>query len=974
VTCSKPVDDSDPAIRNPYLIRPAMIEKTYQPADIENRIARAWDDAGAFKAGRADRRDAEPFTIVIPPPNVTGSLHMGHALNNTLQDVLCRFERMRGRDVLWQPGTDHAGIATQMVVERQLMERQEPSRRDMGREKFLERVWQWKAESGGVIVNQLKRLGASCDWSRERFTMDEGLSRAVAKVFVELHRQGLIYKDKRLVNWDPKLLTAISDLEVQQIEVKGSLWHLRYPLEGKTFNPEDPSTFIVVATTRPETMLGDSAVAVHPDDERYRHLVGKHVILPLVGRRIPIVADDYSDPEKGSGAVKITPAHDFNDFEVGKRHNLPQINVLDIEGRIALTDNEAYWHGLPENASPRASTLHGMDRFAARKQIVAWLEESGSLEKIEPNVHMVPHGDRSGVVIEPYLTDQWYVDAKTMAAPAIAAVRSGATEFVPKNWEKTYFEWMENIQPWCISRQLWWGHQIPAWYGPDGKVFVAETEEEAIGNALGYYVEQEVITAEQGHDMALDPALREGFITRDEDVLDTWFSSALWPFSTLGWPDETPELDRYYPTNVLVTGFDIIFFWVARMMMMGLHFMDDVPFPKVYIHALVRDEKGAKMSKSKGNVIDPLHLIDEYGADALRFTLAAMAAQGRDIKLSTQRVEGYRNFATKLWNACRFAEMNHCALPDGFDPTQAKETLNRWIAHETMSAAREVTQAIESYRFNDAAGAIYRFVWNVFCDWYLELAKPVMLGADGPAKDETRAMVAWARDEILKLLHPFMPFLTEELWSVTAKREQLLTLTAWPLRPQTTVVIPTSGVPGDISGVALVVPTETETFTDPDAEAEIGWVVDLVTAIRSARAEMNIPPATLMPLMLANASSETKARAERWRDVIKRLARLAEITFVDRAPDGAMQLLVRGEVAALPLKGVIDLSAEKARLQKELTRAEADIKRVDAKLANEKFVANAPEEVVEEEREKREEAMARRTKIVEALDRLKAAE
>ncbi|MGX9393054.1 valine--tRNA ligase [Nitrobacteraceae bacterium UC4446_H13] len=951
-----------------------MIEKTYQPADIENRIARAWDDAGAFKAGRADRRDAEPFAIVIPPPNVTGSLHMGHALNNTLQDVLCRFERMRGRDVLWQPGTDHAGIATQMVVERQLMERQEPSRRDMGRENFLERVWQWKAESGGVIVNQLKRLGASCDWSRERFTMDEGLSRAVAKVFVELHRDGLIYKDKRLVNWDPKLLTAISDLEVQQIEVKGSLWHLRYPLEGKTFNPEDPSTFIVVATTRPETMLGDSAVAVHPDDERYRHLVGKHVILPLVGRRIPIVADEYSDPEKGSGAVKITPAHDFNDFEVGKRHNLPQINVLDIEGRIALTDNEAYWHGLPQNASPQAATLHGMDRFAARKQIVVWLEESGILEKIEPNVHMVPHGDRSGVVIEPYLTDQWYVDAKTMAAPAIAAVRSGATEFVPKNWEKTYFEWMENIQPWCISRQLWWGHQIPAWYGPDGKVFVAETEEEAVGHALGYYVEQEVITAEQGHDMALDPALREGFITRDEDVLDTWFSSALWPFSTLGWPDETKEVDRYYPTDVLVTGFDIIFFWVARMMMMGLHFMKDVPFPTVYIHALVRDEKGAKMSKSKGNVIDPLNLIDQYGADALRFTLAAMAAQGRDIKLATSRVEGYRNFATKLWNACRFAEMNHCVLPDGFDPTQAKETLNRWIAHETLVAAREATQAIEGYRFNDAAGAIYRFVWNVFCDWYLELAKPVMMGADGPAKDETRAMVAWARDEILKLLHPFMPFITEELWAVTAARKQLLVLTEWPLRPQTTVVIPTSGVPGDLAGVALVVPTEIEAFSDPEAEAEIGWVVDLITAIRSARAEMNIPPATLMPLMLANASAETKARAERWSDVIKRLARLAEISFVDRAPDGAMQLLVRGEVAALPLKGVIDLGAEKARLAKEMAKAEADIKRVDAKLGNKKFVANAPEDVVEEEREKREDAMARKAKIAEALDRLKAAE
>ncbi|MGB3488468.1 MAG: valine--tRNA ligase [Xanthobacteraceae bacterium] len=951
-----------------------MIEKTYQPADIENRIARAWDDAGAFRAGRADRRDAEPFAIVIPPPNVTGSLHMGHALNNTLQDVLCRFERMRGRDVLWQPGTDHAGIATQMVVERQLAERQEPSRRDMGREKFLERVWQWKAESGGVIVNQLKRLGASCDWSRERFTMDEGLSRAVAKVFVELHRDGLIYKDKRLVNWDPKLLTAISDLEVQQIEVKGNLWHLRYPLEGKTFNPEDPSTFIVVATTRPETMLGDSAVAVHPDDERYRHLVGKHVILPLVGRRIPIVADDYSDPEKGSGAVKITPAHDFNDFEVGKRHNLPQINILDVEGRIALTDNEAYWHGLPQNASPHAATLHGMDRFAARKQIVAWLEESGILEKIEPNVHMVPHGDRSGVVIEPYLTDQWYVDAKTMAQPAIAAVRGGATEFVPKSWEKTYFEWMENIQPWCISRQLWWGHQIPAWYGPDGKVFVAETEEEAVGNALGYYVEQEVITAEQGHDMALDPALREGFITRDEDVLDTWFSSALWPFSTLGWPDDAKDVERYYPTNVLVTGFDIIFFWVARMMMMGLHFMKDVPFPTVYIHALVRDEKGAKMSKSKGNVIDPLNLIDQYGADALRFTLAAMAAQGRDIKLATSRVEGYRNFATKLWNACRFAEMNHCALPDGFDPTQAKETLNRWIAHETLVAAREATQAIESYRFNDAAGVIYRFVWNVFCDWYLELAKPVMMGADGPAKDETRAMVAWARDEILKLLHPFMPFITEELWAVTAARKQLLVLTEWPLRPQTTVVIPTSGVPGDLAGVALVVPTEIEAFSDPEAEAEIGWVVDLITAIRSARAEMNIPPATLMPLMLANASSETKARAERWSDVIKRLARLADISFVDRAPDGAMQLLVRGEVAALPLKGVIDLGAEKARLAKEMAKAEADIKRVDAKLGNEKFVANAPEEVVEEEREKREDAMARKAKIAEALDRLKAAE
>jgi len=972
-----------------------MIEKNYQPADIEGRMSRIWEESGAFRAGRPERRDAKPFTIVIPPPNVTGSLHMGHALNNTLQDVLCRFERMRGRDVLWQPGTDHAGIATQMVVERQLMERQEPSRRDMGRAKFLERVWQWKAESGGVIVNQLKRLGASCDWSRERFTMDEGLSRAVIKVFVELHRDGLIYKDKRLVNWDPKLLTAISDLEVQQVEVKGSLWYLRYPLEGKTFNPEDPSTFIVVATTRPETMLGDSAVAVHPDDERYAHLVGKHVILPLVGRKIPIVADEYSDPEKGSGAVKVTPAHDFNDFEVGRRHNLPQISVLDQEGRLALIDNEDYLRGLPEGSLQLAEELHGVDRFAARKQILARLEDFGFLERIEPNTHMVPHGDRSGVIIEPYLTDQWYVDAHTMAQPAIAAVRSGATSFVPKNWEKTYFEWMENIQPWCISRQLWWGHQIPAWYGPDGKVFVAETEEEAVGSALGYYAEQEVITPEQGREMALDPAKRAGFITRDEDVLDTWFSSALWPFSTLGWPDDTKDVERYYPTDVLVTGFDIIFFWVARMMMMGIHFMQKerpaapleevVPFPTVYIHALVRDEKGAKMSKSKGNVIDPLHLIDDYGADALRFTLAAMAAQGRDIKLAANRVEGYRNFATKLWNACRFAEMNACVLPSGFDPTQAKETLNRWIAHETARATREVTEAIEAYRFNDAAGSIYRFVWNVYCDWYLELAKPVLMGEDGAAKTETRAMVAWARDEILKLLHPFMPFITEELWAVTAADAEAASSSPSPLvgeggeggKPQA----PAPAVPPSLSHkggedrtlLALNPWPTLEGLTDEAAEAEIGWVVDLVTAIRSVRAEMNVPPATLTPLVLAGASAETKGRAQRWNDVVKRMARLADISFADRAPEGAVQLLVRSEVAALPLKGLIDFSAERARLDKELAKAEADIKRVDAKLANEKFVANAPEEIVEEEKEKREAAVARKAKILEALERLKNA-
>src|ERR1700731_302056 len=926
-----------------------MIEKTYQPSEIEGRIYAAWEKAQAFRAGRAGRRDAEPFSIVIPPPNVTGSLHMGHALNNTLQDVLCRFERMRGRDVLWQPGTDHAGIATQMVVERQLMERQQPGRRELGRAKFLERVWQWKAESGDVIINQLKRLGASCDWSRERFTMDEGLSRAVIKVFVELHRDGLIYKDKRLGNWDPALLTAISDLEVQQIEVKGHLWYLRYPLEGKTFSPEDPATFIVVATTRPETMLGDTAVAVHPDDERYRHLVGKHAILPLVGRRIPIVADEYSDPEKGSGAVKVTPAHDFNDFEVGKRHNLPQISVLDREGALNLVGNEDYLRGLPEASHEFAEEFHGLDRFVARKRILTRLEDFGFLEKSEPNTHTVPHGDRPGAVMEPYLTDQWYVDAKTLARPAIAAVRSGATGFVPKNWEKTYFEWMENIQPWGISRQLRWGPQIPAWYGPDGKVFVAETEEEAVGHALGYYAEQEVITPEQGREMALDPSKREGFVTRDEDVLDTWFSSGLWAFSTLGWPDDTPEVKRYYPTNVLVTGFDIIFFWVARMMMMGLHFMKEAPFPTIYIHALVRDEKGAKMSKSKGNVIDPLHLFADYGADAFRFTLPAMAAQGRDIKLSPQRVEGYRNFATKLWNACRFAEMNACVLPASFDPTQTKQTLNRWIAHETAHATREVTEAIESFRFNDAAGAIYRFVWNVYCDWYLELAKPVLMGEDGAAKTETRAMVAWARDEILKLLHPFMPFITEELWAVTAADAVAVSSLPSPFvgegkeggKPQTPVpAIPASP-------------------TLPHKGGEGRPLLAL----------------TSWPTLegLTGASAETRARAQRWNEVIKRMARLADISFAASAPEGTVQLLVRGEVAALPLKGVIDFSAEKARLDKELAKAEADIKRVDAKLANEKFVANAPEEIVEEEKEKRGAAVARKAKILEALERLKNA-
>jgi valyl-tRNA synthetase len=922
-----------------------MIEKNYQPSEIERRVWAAWEDAQAFRAGRPERAEAKPYCIVIPPPNVTGSLHMGHALNNTLQDVLCRFARMRGHDVLWQPGTDHAGIATQMVVERQLMERQEPARRVMGREKFVERVWEWKAESGDIIVNQLKRLGASCDWSRERFTMDEGLSRAVLKVFVALYDNGLIYKDKRLVNWDPKLLTAISDLEVQQVEVKGHLWHIKYPIEGS-------DEFIVVATTRPETMLGDTAVAVHPDNERLKHLIGRTAVLPLVGRRIKIVGDDYADPEKGTGAVKITPGHDFNDFEVGKRHHLAMISVLDTEARLDLDGNIAFLEGVPPSPELDATlSLHGLDRFAARKKIVERLEAAGLVDKIEPHKHMVPHGDRSGVVIEPFLTDQWYVDAKELARPAIAAVRDGATAFVPKNWEKTYFEWMENIQPWCISRQLWWGHQIPAWYGPDGKVFVAETEEEAVSRALVYYAETEAITPMQAHDMAIDPDSRAPFLIRDEDVLDTWFSSALWAFSTLGWPDHTPELVRYYPTDTLVTGFDIIFFWVARMMMMGLHFMKKVPFRTVYIHALVRDEKGAKMSKSKGNVIDPLALIDEYGADALRFTLAAMAAQGRDIKLAKSRVEGYRNFATKLWNACRFAEMNGCATLPGFEPDGVQEVLNRWIAHETARTADEVTAALDAYKFNDAASAVYRFVWNVYCDWYLELAKPVLLGPESPAKTETCAMVAWARDHILALLHPFMPFITEELWAVTAEggvaRDGLLALGPWPI----------------LAGLH-----------DEEAEAEIGWVIDLVNAIRSVRAEMNIPPASLVPLALAAVSENTRARAGRWADMIKRLARIADISFADAPPRGAVQLLVRGDIAALPLKGVIDLAAEKARLEKELAKVMADLARVDAKLGNPEFVARAQEEVVEAEHEKREEAQARWAKILEALERLKSVE
>ncbi|MDZ7601836.1 MAG: valine--tRNA ligase, partial [Hoeflea sp.] len=833
-----------------------MLEKTYDASTVEPKIATRWAEANAFAAGAGAKPGAESFCIVIPPPNVTGSLHMGHALNNTLQDILVRFQRMRGLDVLWQPGMDHAGIATQMVVERQLAERKQPSRHVMGRDAFVDRVWEWKDESGGMIFNQLKRLGASCDWSRERFTMDEGLSQAVIEVFVSLYNDGLIYKDKRLVNWDPKLLTAISDLEVEQVEIKGNLWHFRYPLaDGVTYEhpvsyDEDTDTYthetrdyIIVATTRPETMLGDTAVAVNPDDMRYKDLIGKHVMLPLVGRRIEIVADDYADETAGSGAVKITPAHDFNDFEVGRRHHLKAINILTPDARITLRENEDFLDGLKVEGKliEVIEELDGMDRFAARKEIVAKMEESGLLDQIEPHTHMVPHGDRGGVPIEPFLTDQWYVNAAEMAKPAIESVREGRTSFVPKTWEKTYFDWMENIQPWCISRQLWWGHQIPAWYGPDGQVFVEKDEEAALEAAIQHYI------AHEGPWKAWVEEKLENFqpgeiLTRDEDVLDTWFSSALWPFSTLGWPEKTPELKRYYQTDVLVTGFDIIFFWVARMMMMGLHFMEEEPFHTVYVHALVRDKDGAKMSKSKGNVIDPLELIDEYGADALRFTLAIMAAQGRDVKLDPSRIAGYRNFGTKLWNATRFADMNGAVLDPAFDPSSVKLTINRWILTELTRTSNEVKSAIEAYKFNEASGALYRFVWNQLCDWYLELLKPVFNGDDEAGKAESRACAAYVLAESVKLLHPFMPFMTEELHEHFA---------------------------GPDAGLACHAAWPEPSFADAASADEINWLIDLVSGLRSVRSEMNVPPSAKAPLVIVGANATTAERLVRHEPAIK---------------------------------------------------------------------------------------------------------
>ena len=909
--------------------RSLMLDKTFDPRSAEPRIYQRWEETGAFAP--IDDPAAEPFCIVIPPPNVTGSLHIGHALNNTLQDVLTRFERMRGKAALWLPGTDHAGIATQMVVERQLAEQGNLGRREMGREAFVEKVWAWKAQSGGQIVSQLRRLGASCDWSRERFTLDEGLSAAVRKVFVTLHKQKLIYRDKRLVNWDPELQTAISDLEVEQREVDGHFWNLAYPLaEG----PVDGIGEIVVATTRPETMLGDTAVAVPPADERYAGLVGRMVAHPITGRRIPIVADDYADPEKGSGAVKITPAHDFNDFKVGQRHGLELINILDDRARIL--PRLQHWrregegsYVLADQAEATPLNLGGADRFVARKAILDEFERLGLLRGIEKTRHVVPHGDRSGVVVEPFLTDQWYVDAKTLAQPAIKAVEQGDTAFLPRNWEKTYFEWLRNIEPWCISRQLWWGHRIPAWYGPDGEIFVEASEAEALAAAARVYGEP--------------VALRQ-----DEDVLDTWFSSALWPFSTLGWPADTEDLKRFYPTTILVTGFDIIFFWVARMMMMGLHFMGEVPFRQVFINALVRDERGKKMSKSKGNVVDPLELVDRVGADALRFTLTAMSGQGRNIALSEQRVEGYRNFGTKLWNAARFCQMNECRRVEGFDPAAVQLTLNRWIRGEAAKTVHEVTAALEACAFDDAAGTIYRFVWNVFCDWHLELAKPVLNGSDEAAKAETRATTAWVLDIALKLLHPISPFITEELWQqladAGAPREPMLVRARWPEAP--------------------------DAWIDEEAAAEIGWLIALVSEVRSIRSEMNVPPGARLPLTVSAADAATQRRLGQYRELAGALARLSGIEEVEAAGKGAAPFVVGGATFALSVADFVDVAAERARLAKDVAALSSDIERTGKKLGNPDFISRAPEEVVEENRERLADAEAARAKLQAALQRL----
>lgn len=885
------------------------LDKTFSPLIFESKLYAAWEASGLMAAGH--RPDATPYTIMMPPPNVTGSLHMGHAFGYTLQDILVRFHRLQGRDVLWQPGTDHAGIATQMVVERQL-DQENLSRRTLGREKFLERVWQWKTESGTTITSQLRRLGASPDWGRERFTMDEGLSRAVRKVFVQLHREGLIYRDKRLINWDPKLQTAISDLEVETIENPGSVYYYRYPVEGQE------GTFITIATTRPETTFGDVAIAVHPEDERYRHLIGKYVRHPLTDALLSIVGDVHADPEKFTGAVKITPAHDFNDFELGRRHSLPVLNILNAQACLNENTPLAY---------------QGLDRFVARKKVIVDLEAKGLFDREEIILIPTPHSERSGTIVEPWLMDQWYVDAARLAKPALAAVEEGRTQFVPKFWENTYFEWLRNIQPWCISRQLWWGHRIPAWYGPDRKIFVGIDEAEAQQEATLFY----------GH--AVD-------LIQDEDVLDTWFSSALWPFSTLGWPEQSPELARYYSTDVLITGHDIIFFWVARMMMMGLHFTKEVPFKTVYINALVRDDKGQKMSKSKGNVIDPLSLLDEYGADALRFTLAALASPGRDVKFSKTQVEGYRNFGTKLWNAARFAEMNGCEFEVGFDPLKVEyaDIYTEWILGHLTILNRNLLKAMEDYKFNEAAHLLYHFIWDTFCDRYVEYCKLKFTREDLSLEERkyVQAMMAYVLDYLLRLLHSFMPYMTEALWAHLHPQGGLLMGASWPK---------------DLN------------VSHGEDSGGIDWADHLIKEVRSLRAEMNVPGGAIMRAGLF-APSEFCPSLQRkllgTETQILKLARLSQLPLFEGLPSpddvkGAVQICIGAATLLLYLEGTSNLQVEKDRLRKDLAKAQAEILTVEKKLSNQEFVARAPQDIIDVQTQRLEASRLQVQKIEEAL-------
>ena len=873
-----------------------MLDKYYKPELVEQEIYRDWEEKGDFNA-KIDPNN-ESFTIVIPPPNVTGKLHMGHALNNTLQDILIRYHRMQGKDVLWQPGTDHAGIATEMVVEREL--KKEGIKKDnLNREEFVEKVWKWKETSGNQIINQLKRLGCSCDWNRERFTLDEGLSKAVKHVFVKLYEDGLIYKDKRLSNWDPKLKTTISDLEVVQKESKGNLWYIDYSIE-------DSKEVITIATTRPETMLGDTAIAVHPEDKRYSHLVGKSAILPIVEKKIKIIADDYAKPDQGSGAVKITPAHDFNDFEVGMRHNLEVVNILNDDAT------------LNDNVPDRYKTL---DRFKAREKIIDELEKIGKLNRIEETLHAVPFGDRSNEIIEPWLTDQWFVNAKELSKAAIQKVRDKETTFIPSNWEKTYFEWMENIQPWCISRQLWWGHQIPAWYGPDGEIFVAENLDDAKNNAEKHY----------GKTVDLK---------QEEDVLDTWFSSALWPFSTLDWPNDTNDLDRFYPTSLLITGFDIIFFWVARMMMMGLYFQKKIPFSEVYIHALVRDENGQKMSKSKGNVVDPLELIDQYGADSLRFTLASMASFGRDIKLSKSRVEGYRNFGTKLWNASRFCEINNCSKYQKIDLENLKCILTNWILGEIIKTDKKINLYLDEYKFNEASNEIYHFIWHIFCDWYLELIKPYFDSSDSEHLDEIKAVTAFSLKFILTKLHPFMPFITEELWENLGYKEKPLILSEWDLN------LP-----------------EKE---DVKLSLNTNFIINIISSIRSIRSELNIASKTNLSLEVMEKDYKKLSKIQDIKLLLNRLVRVDDLIKVSNFSDRAASFSVSEIDFALVIDDSIDLSMELLRIEKEEEKIFQDINSLKKKLDNKNFVEKAPKEVVQENIDRLDDLSSSLTKVKES--------